>query len=178
MLRLKLNHVSKRGHWSLPSHNWTVWNSRSIGRHCYCYYANQTVTTPNCSGASSLCWLGWSRGKHGNCRGHSGVKWSAHQEPAAQIPQFSEYSLFDLHGDTNNTFSWPLQMFMVTSLNGNIFRVTGLLCGEFTDHRWLPVQRPVTRSFNVFFDLCLNKRLRKQSGDLRRHRAHYDVPIM
>ena len=27
----------------------------------------------------------------------------------------------------------------------------------------LPAQRPVTRSFDVFFDLCLNKRLRKQS---------------
>ena len=41
--------------------------------------------------------------------------------------------------------------------------------GEF------PTQRPVTRSFDVFFDLCLNKRLRKQSraGDLRRYRTHY-----
>ena len=29
--------------------------------------------------------------------------------------------------------------------------------GEF------PAQRPVTRSFDVFFDLCLNKRLSKQS---------------
>ena len=28
-------------------------------------------------------------------------------------------------------------------------------------HRW-PVKRPVTRSFNVFFDLRLNKRLSKQ----------------
>ena len=27
----------------------------------------------------------------------------------------------------------------------------------------VPSQRPVTRSFDVFFDLCLNKRLRKQS---------------
>ena len=27
----------------------------------------------------------------------------------------------------------------------------------------LPAQRPVTRSFDVFFGLCLNKRLRKQS---------------
>ena len=26
-----------------------------------------------------------------------------------------------------------------------------------------PSQRPVTRSIDVFFDLCLNKRLRKQS---------------
>ena len=29
----------------------------------------------------------------------------------------------------------------------------------------VPAQMPVTRSFDVFFDLCLNKRLRKQSWD-------------
>ena len=27
---------------------------------------------------------------------------------------------------------------MMTSSNGNIFRVTGPLCGEFTGHRWIP----------------------------------------
>ena len=27
---------------------------------------------------------------------------------------------------------------MMASSNGNIFRVTGLLCGEFTGHRWIP----------------------------------------
>ena len=27
---------------------------------------------------------------------------------------------------------------MMTSPNGNIFRVTGPLCGEFTGHRWIP----------------------------------------
>ena len=46
---------------------------------------------------------------------------------------------------------------MMTSSNGNIFRVTGPLCGEF------PAQRPVTRSFDVFFDLRLIKRLSKHS---------------
>ena len=122
----------------------------------------------------------------------------------------------------------------MTSSNGNIFCVTGHLCGEFTGPRWIhyddvimravvsqitsltivystvysgadqrkhqssaslafvpgihrgpvnsphkgpltrkmfpfddvimfPAQRPVTRSFNVFFDLRLNKRLSKQS---------------
>ena len=45
---------------------------------------------------------------------------------------------------------------MMTSSNGNIFRVTGHLCGDF------PAQRPVTRSFDVFFVLRLNKRLSKQ----------------
>ena len=54
---------------------------------------------------------------------------------------------------------------MITSSNGNIFRVTGPLCGEFTGHRWIPAQRPVTRSFCVFFDLRLNKHLSKQSWD-------------
>ena len=51
---------------------------------------------------------------------------------------------------------------MMTSSNGNIFRVTGPLCGEFTGPGEFPTQRPVTRSFDVFFDLRLNKRLNKQ----------------
>ena len=43
----------------------------------------------------------------------------------------------------------------------------------------VPAQRPVTRSFDVFFDLRPNKRLSKQwwGWDLRRHRAHYDVSV-
>ena len=46
--------------------------------------------------------------------------------------------------------------------------------GEF------PAQRPVTRSCDIFFGLRLNKRLNKncEAGDLRRHRAHYDVTVM
>ena len=51
---------------------------------------------------------------------------------------------------------------MMTSSNGNIFRVTGPLCGEFTGPGEFPAQRPVTRSFDVFFDLRLNKPLSKQ----------------
>ena len=50
----------------------------------------------------------------------------------------------------------------MTSSNGNIFRVTGPLCGEFTGPGEFPAQRPVTRSFDVFFDLRPNKRLNKQ----------------
>ena len=30
------------------------------------------------------------------------------------------------------------KIIMMTSSNGNIFRVSGLLCGEFTGHRWIP----------------------------------------
>ena len=54
----------------------------------------------------------------------------------------------------------------MTSSNGNIFRVTGLLCGDF--HRSpvnSPQKRSMTRGFDVFFDLRLNKRLSKQRWD-------------
>ena len=48
--------------------------------------------------------------------------------------------------------------------------------GEFSP------QRLVTRSFDVSFDLRLNKRLmsknNREVGDLRRYRAHDDVTVM
>ena len=62
----------------------------------------------------------------------------------------------------------------------NISHVTGHLCGEFTGHGEFPAQRPVTRSFDVFFDLHLDKWLisNREAGDLRRHRTHYDITVM
>ena len=37
-----------------------------------------------------------------------------------------------------NNVSKILYKYMMTSSNGNIFRVTGHLCGEFTGPRWIP----------------------------------------
>ena len=53
--------------------------------------------------------------------------------------------------------------YIMTSSNGNIFRVTGPLAGNSPVNGEFPSQRPVTRSFGVCFDLCPNKRLSKQS---------------
>ena len=66
-------------------------------------------------------------------------------------------------------------LIMMTSSNGNIFRVTVPLC-----HRWIPAQRPVMRGFDVFFDLRPNNGWANNgdAGDLRRHLAHYDVIVM
>ena len=50
---------------------------------------------------------------------------------------------------------------MMMSSNGNIFHITGPLCGAF-GYRWIPSQRPVTRSFDVFFDPSLSKQYSKQ----------------
>ena len=51
----------------------------------------------------------------------------------------------------------------MTSSNGNIFRVTGICAGNSPVSGEFPAQRPVTRSFDVFFDLRQNKQLSKQS---------------
>ena len=81
--------------------------------------------------------------------------------------------------------------FPMTSSNENIFRVTGHLRGEFIGHRWIPTrgpqinncplpptQRPLMRSFDVFFDLRLTKRLRKQWWGRWDTSANYDVTVM
>ena len=69
---------------------------------------------------------------------------------------------------------------MLTSSKGNIFRVTGLLCREFTGHRWIPRTKPVTRSFHVslicaWTDSWANN---GDAGDLRRHSVHYNVFVI
>ena len=47
-------------------------------------------------------------------------------------------------------------------------------------HGEFHAQRPVTRSFDVFFDMRPNKRWvsNREAGDLRRHHAHHDVIVM
>ena len=60
----------------------------------------------------------------------------------------------------HNTYTFSLPM--KTSSNGNIFRVTGPMWGESAGHPWIPLSKPVSRSFGVFFDQRLNKRLSKQ----------------
>ena len=81
-------------------------------------------------------------------------------------------------GDKLSTLMRP--GFMMTSSHGNIFRVTGHLCGEFTGPGEFPTQRPVTRGFDVFFYLRLNNGCvnNRKAGVLRRYRAHCDVIVM
>ena len=71
---------------------------------------------------------------------------------------------------------------MVTSSNGNIFSVTGPLWGESTAHRWIPLTKTNDEELWYFLWSAPEKTRRKQSrrdtGDLRRYRAHYDVTVM
>ena len=69
---------------------------------------------------------------------------------------------------------------MMTSSNGNIFGVTGLLCGEFTGPRWIPRTKASDAELWCFFDLRWIRGLvnNREAGDLRRHQAHYDVIVI
>ena len=71
---------------------------------------------------------------------------------------------------------------MMTSSNGNIFRVTGHLCGKFTGPRWISRTKASDAELWCFFDLRMNKRLSKQpwgwwfetlAWSLWRHRNDY-----
>ena len=65
---------------------------------------------------------------------------------------------------------------IMTSSNGNIFRVTGHLCGEFTSPH-----KGQWRGALMFSLICvwINGRVNnREAGDLRRYRVHYDVIIM
>ena len=61
--------------------------------------------------------------------------------PISQIRRVV-WNLRGRSGHRNSTVSQS----MMTSSNGNIFRVTGPLCGKFTGPGEFPTQRPVTRS--------------------------------
>ena len=69
----------------------------------------------------------------------------------------------------------------MTSSNGNIFCVTGPLCGEFTSHQWIPRTKASEVELWCFLwsaswiNSWTNDR---EADDLRRQRAHYDVLVM
>ena len=62
-----------------------------------------------------------------------------------------------------------------------LFRVTGPLCGEFTGHRWIPHTK--ASDAELWYFLLISAWINgwvnnRGAGDLRRHRAHYDVIVM
>ena len=64
--------------------------------------------------------------------------WSQLKTFPTILTKISQKTLsFTLDGLPYNTDTIYL-IYMMTSSNGNIFRVTGPLCGEFTGQRWIP----------------------------------------
>ena len=71
---------------------------------------------------------------------------------------------------------------MMTSSNGNIFRVTGPLCGEFTGLRWIPRTKASDAELWYFLwsasEQTIEQTTNREAGDLRRHRGHSDVTVI
>ena len=78
------------------------------------------------------------------------------------------------------TDGFPPQIInMMTSSNGNVFHVTGPLCGEFTGRRWIPHTKASDVELWCFLWSSINSWVNNnEAGDLIRHRAHYDVIVM
>ena len=70
---------------------------------------------------------------------HSASYWLSAQwgYNASRIRFDSKMTLLDY----NDVCQDILNHTLMTSSNGNIFRVTGPLCGEFTGHRWIPLTK-------------------------------------
>ena len=63
--------------------------------------------------------------------------------------------------------SFEYLLFMMTSSSGQFFALLAICAGNSPVTGEFPTQRPVTRSFDVFVDLRLNKRTSKQSWGWR-----------
>ena len=82
---------------------------------------------------------------------------------------------------TSKCYHGEMQVTMMTSSNGNIFRITGPLWGEFTGHRWIPRTKASDAELWCFLWYAPWKNgwvNNREAGDLRRHRSHYDVIVM
>ena len=79
--------------------------------------------------------------------------------------------------DVSNAFCWTKSYNMMTSSNGNIFRVTGHLCGEFTGdpHKGQWRGALMLSLICVWINGWVNNR---EASDLRHHSTHYDVIVM
>ena len=68
----------------------------------------------------------------------------------------------------------------MTSSNGTFSALPDICAGNSPVTGEFPTQRPVTRSFDIFFDLRLNKRLSKQRWGwwFETSSRHYDVTVM
>ena len=88
---------------------------------------------------------------------------------------------FSYHHSWQSTSTTVIEWDMMTSSHGNIFRVTGHLCGEFTGPLWIPLTKASDAELWCFLwsALEINDWVNNgEAGDLRRNCSHYDVIVM
>ena len=113
------------------------------------HYSDVIISTIACQITSrtivySTVYWGADQRKHQSCASLDFVRgirrWpvnSPHKKPVTQVD--ITHILVDYpHWIPTVEHGSYFELIMMTSSNGNIFRVTGPLCGEVTGHRWIP----------------------------------------
>ena len=117
-------------------------------------------------------------------RGHSGYgrgQWEKPLHTNASCHSLSPYPEYpESMGPSHRGYCHRNPISMKTSSKGNIFRVTGHLCVEFTCYRWIRLTKASDAELWCFLwsapwiNGWVNNR---EAGDLRCHRPHYDVIV-
>ena len=106
--------------------------------------------------------------------GFDSVKYLCHRpHPSGKSWHKGEYSVLILQRPyATATSGWRHQMETSSAL-------LAICAGNSPVTSGFPTQKTVTRSFDIFFDLRINVWVNNGvAGDLRCHRAHYDVTVM
>ena len=104
--------------------------------------------------ASNHCWAG-----------SLSARYTTRPQYGVTMPQWLNipFPVPVIYSTLTGSKAGDMQHLMMTSSNGIISELLGLCAGKSLVTGEITSQRPVTRSFGVFFDLRLNKRLNKQS---------------
>ena len=110
------------------------------------------------------------------------ISWRKYAQGPEQPPLWSNHDgcTINLVTQHRSTFYILHQQYMMTSSNGNFFRVTGLLCGNSPVTIEFPSQSQ-WRGALIFSLICawINRWVNnREAGDMRRHRGHFDVIVM
>ena len=97
------------------------------------------------------------------------LAWRASESPAGHGQPPLHYRRHPVDGTSEDEI-------MITSSNGNIFRVSGPVWGESSGHRWIPLTKASEAELWYFLRSAFEQN--RDAGDLRRHCVHYDVTVM
>ena len=124
-------------------------------------FGNQLIKLYNrCSYVSMVgSQLNHSSTRHSLCIYNIPITWMQHLQINESRISMSSASSCNVFGVVS--FMQPIFSNMMASSNGNIFRVTCHLCGEFSGHRWIPHTKASDAA--LWYFLNLNKQLSKQS---------------
>ena len=86
------------------------------------------------------------------------------------------------HGEVHqHSIPADFRLFMMTTSTRNIVCITGPLCGEFTDHQWIPLAKASDAALLMFYLMCTwtNSWVNNRDAiEMKHHHTHCDVTVI